>query len=406
MEKVIEGLFFIAMIVAMVAGIFFVLFVLFSIMARALANHNLFFTLIREGEGKAFLHNQAFEKAVIRYKGFRLDGRWNVVESNRREQLTVKEVKAKGGFWDGKKRRKEDRWWYGLLNKFMGGGLAWVGIWPFGTVYAYKFRWEALKDGKPTTHDELLDYVFVKSSVYYTKLEGAETFGMVPLDIGLNLTIRVTNPYRALFRAHQWLEFAVSRIAPYIRQYIPATKKEFKEFVGVKQGPDSELFQFLGTSKEKFTVEQKKQLREQGHSEREIEDMELAGKGILWVLREIYGVDIQGIEFASITVGKEYETAQAKKWAAERDKERIEIEAAAEAKKIDIIAEAEARKIRTVAQAIKDFGEIGLASKAMDTIKEASTKAGNWIIPSNLLDALRIGGQGGREKKREGGDKK
>ena len=389
-------------IILMTIGGVIGLTVLSPYLARALAKQNLFFTLVKEGDGKAFLHNQAFEKAVIRYKGFRLDGRWNVIESNRRDRLTKEEAKAKGSAWDGRKRRKEDKWW----NKFFGGGLAYVGMWPFDTVHTYKFRWEAPKEGKPVAHDELLDYVFVKSSIYYAKLEGAETFGMVPLDIGLNLTIRVTNPYRALFRAHQWLEFAVSRLAPYIRQYIPATKKEFKEFVGVKQGPDSELFQFLGTSKEKFTVEQKKQLREQGHSEREIEDMELAGKGILWVLREIYGVDIQGIEFASITVGKEYETAQAKKWAAERDKERIEIEAAAEAKKIDIIAEAEARKIRTVSRAIQDYGEIGLASKAMDTIKEASTKPGNWIIPSNLLDALKIGGQGGQEKERKGGDKK
>ena len=143
MAKVIEILFCLVAI----TGTLFVFFALFSIMARALAMHNLFFTLIREGEGKAFLHNKAFEKAVIRYKGFRLDGRWNVMRSDRREKLTKAEAEDRGYHWDGKKRRKEDRWWHRFCGKFMGGGLVFVGIWPFDTVYVYKFRWEASKEG-------------------------------------------------------------------------------------------------------------------------------------------------------------------------------------------------------------------------------------------------------------------
>ena len=138
--------------------------------------------------------------------------------------------------------------------------------------------------------------------------------------------------------------------------------------------------------------------------------MELAGKGILWVLWEIFGVDIQSIEFASITtIGKEYETAAAKKWSAEREKERIEIEASADAKRIDIIAEAEAKKIKTVAEAITAQGEVGLALKAMDTIEKASAKPGNWMFfPSNLLSPLAdlFKKTGGQDKEKEGGDKK
>ena len=296
----------------------------------------------------------------------------------------------------------------------MGGGLTFVGLWPFYQVLRYDFRWCGLKEGKPIPHDKNLNYVFVKSAVYYAKLEGVETSGMVPLDIGLNLTIRVTNPYRAIFRTHQWLEFAISRITSYIRQYVPADNKEFKELVGVNQGPDSELFKFLGKSKERFTVEDKKRLKNEGKSDKEIENMELAGKGILWVLWEIYGVDIQSIEFASITVGKEYETAAAKKWSAEREKEEIEIKASAEAKRIDTLAEAEARKIdtlagaearkiKTVSEAIRAQGEVGLALKAMDTIEKASAKAGNMIfLPSKVVDVLnQFGSQG-----KEGGDKK
>jgi hypothetical protein len=261
----------------------------------------------------------------------------------------------------------------------MGGGLIFMGIWPFDTVYTYKFRWEALrKVGEAVSHDELLDYVFVKSAVYFTELKEAETKGMVPLNIGLVLTIRIVNPYRALFRTHQWLEFVVSRLGPYIRQYVPAKKLEFEKFIRVSQGFGSELFQFLGESKEKFTPEDKKRFLAEGKSQKEIEDLEQAGKGILWVLWERFGVDIQSIEFASITTeGKIYEEAAAKKWSAKREKERIEI-----------TAQAEANAIETVSKAIENHGQVGVLTKTLDTINTASNKPGNWIFSVDWLKDL------------------
>lgn len=394
------------------SGVLVALFVLFALMAQSLAKHDLFFTFNREGESKAIIHNGAFYKPIMNKDGSYFDSNWNVIQGERKEQCETKEEAKKkypNSTWDGKKRRKQDQLWYKVYSYFMGGGLSFVGIWPFYQIYKYSFRWEGLKEGKPVLHDEILDYIFVKSSVYRTRLEGVEAAGMVPLDIELNLTIQVVNPYKALFRTHQWLEFAISRVVPYIRQYIPARTKDFQELVGMKQGPDSELFKFLEMSKEKFTPEEKERLRKESCSEKEIEDMELAGNGILWTLRETYGVDIQGIEFASIVTDKEYEKASAQKWTAERDKERIEIEASAEAGRINTIAKAEAEKIITIAKAdaekvrlvseeVAKQGEVGLSIKAMDTVEKASAKPGNmFFFPSKLMDIFsQLGGQSGR----------
>lgn len=402
--------------ILIIAGSLFGFLALFPFLARAFARHNLFWTTIKESEGKCFLHNLAFKKAEIRYQNFFLDKRWNVVPNRRRKNMTVEETKSltesenekrrKEGktelpVWDGTERRKKIVWWKKLwerfVDKFMGGGLAFVGIWPFDTVHTYKFRWEAPKEGKPVVHNELLDYAFVKSAMYYTKLEGAETKGMVPLDIGLILTIRIVNLYRALFRAHQWLEFAISRLTPYIRQFIPAKGIEFEKLIGEEQllSPGTPLYDFLIKSQTKLTPEDKKHLQEDGKTEKEIEETEQSNKGILWILREIYGVDVQGIEFASITtVGKEYETAAAKKWSAERDKERIEIE-----------ADAEAKRIGRIYDKIISYGEVGMVLKTLETIKEASNKPGNWILSTDLLHDVKNILRGISQEKK-GGDRK
>jgi len=363
------------------------LLVIFPFFAQALAKHNLFFTLVEEGEAKIILHNKAFKKAVIQYQEFRLDERGNVVADDR-----VK--KERGTQRLGK-----------LFDRFnlMGGGLVWVGIWPLDTVYTYNFRWTGLKKGGPVEHDEILDYVYVKSEPYHAKLTEAETPGMVPLDIEMVLTIRVVSPYRAIFRTHQWLEFAISRISPYVRQYIAKEGGEFQKIVSAKQGPDGDLYKSLETSRAKFTPEMKEDLKGQGKSEKEIEIAESKDKGILWVLWEIFGIDIQSIEFLSISAGQAEKEAADKKWKAEREKEAILVAAHAEAERIRIVAKAEAGRIRTVSQAIKDYGEIALASKAMDTLKDANTK---WIIPSGMMDVFEsIRGNLKGKKKRKGSGK-
>jgi regulator of protease activity HflC (stomatin/prohibitin superfamily) len=379
--------------ILMALGGLLVFFLLFSLMALSLARHNLFFTLVEEGKIKVILHNKVFKKAIMRYMGFHLDKNQNVVQNLRREKLTFEEARQKGYKWDGAKRRKEDKRWYGywlLFCKFykslMGGGLAFVGLWPFYTVHTYQFRWWSLKDGKPTEHDELLDYVYAKSESYWAELKASQTAGMIPLNVELVLTIRVVNPYKSLFRTHQWLEFAISRLDPYIRQYIPYSELKFEDLIKVKQGPDSPLFVFLGTSKVKLTSEEKQLLRNEGRSEREIEAKEMADKGILWILWEVFGVDIQSIEFRSITTtDKEYEKAYTQKALAEQEKAKTIIQAEGQAQAMNTITEAKKKGIEEVSSAIEKHGEVGLAYKMMETIEESSQKPGNWILSIDSL---------------------
>lgn len=385
--------------------------IIFPFMALSLGRHNIIFSIIREGETKIIVHNKAFKKAVMRYMGFYLDKDCNSEPDRRRRKQSASDRSKKDN--NIGRIRREDAWRRKagkiiinkFFNKFMGGGLIYVGIWPFDTIYAYEFRWNALKEGKLVKHVKVLDYIFAKPATYPVDLEGVETLGMVPLNIRINLTIRITNPRKALFRTHQWFEFAVGRITPYIRQFIPFRELEFEDLIKQPQFPGSPLFKFLESPGEEMSADMERLLREDGCSEEEIEARKKENWGMLAYLKNIHGINITGIEFASITAGK-YEEAAVKKWEAEREKERIEVGAQAEANKINIVAEAEAKRIKTVSEEIIKQGEIGLAVKAMDTIEKASAKPGNWMFfPSNLLDFLKkIGGNQEQEKK--GGDKK
>jgi len=388
-------------ILLMLVGNLFGFLVLFPFMARALARHNAFFTFIEEGTFKVFLHNKAFKRGVLRYHGFFVDERWNIKQDRRRKQSTPQEVSN----WGGEERRgkKEEQWWQRLWgryywNKLMGGGLVGVGLWPFDAVHEYEFRWVAPKEGKDELHRKILDYAFAKTGIYTVEIKGAEAKGMVPLDMKLRLTIRLVNLYKPLFRCHQWLEFVTSRLGSYVREFVPATGLEFEELIKVKQLPGGPLFEFL-RGKGALTDEEKQFYREDGYSESAINSLEKAGGGILAILKEAFGIAVEGIEFVSInSVDRVYETAAAKEWSARQEEKAIKVLASAEAKKIDIIAKAEARKVRKISKAIKDYGDIGLASKGMETLKEASPKWG-WIIPSDLLGFFKkIGGQEGGGK--------
>ena len=371
----------------LVTGTLFGLFLLFTLLARALGRHNLFYTLNKEGNAKVVVHNEAFASAIMNYAGFYFDKRWNVIQGKRREKLTLAEAQAKGYTWDGKKRRREDRFY----RYFIGGGLEWIGLWPFFMIFTCRFRWMSLVEGKEVAHDELLDYIYLKAATYVATIEGAETDGMVPLDVKLYLTIRIINPYKALFRAHQWLEFTVNRIGPYIRQFV-ATKK-FEDLVAEKQAmfPGNPLFDFL-RMKEELTEKDIRYLETDGYSEKAIGDLKRSGKGILGILKEIYGVDIIGIEFKSFTpagVGREdYEKSAAKGWLAGKD-----------AEKIKILAEAEKGRIDVIYSAVKKYGDLGLFIQATETIKEAGKGPSNLVIfPFGALKDILQGWTGKKER--------
>ncbi len=374
-------------------------------LALALARFNLFFTIVEEGTAKIVILNNQYHKTLMRYKGFYLDG----------DEVKRKEDKEK------KVKEKES-----LLEKYW-GGLSWVGLWPFFKVYTYDFRWQVLKrelgegekgeEGekkgkkmvkKVEAREETLDFIFVKASTYFAMLEKAETKGMLPADSEFIFVIRITNPYRALFRGHQWFEFTINVLLPHLRQF--QAKHSFEELVMVpqikgsikrkKEGKDGgeekeskSIYQFLG-EKEELNPDQKMEIAKKltGEDneealkkalEREDVKTEIAKQelGVLGFLAKIYGITVEAVKIESVDAEKRYEEALSKK----RE------------------AELEADRITTVNKAIAEYGSQAIFLRYAEAIETAGGK-GNMIIPLGLESLLKEL-TGFTPKKTEGGGK-
>ena len=176
-----------------------------------LAPRNLFLTFVSEGTAKIIVKGDQFSKCLIQWKGHTLDSEWNVIA----EDTTHKEP------------------WHPF------GGLRFCGIWPIWDVFFYQLRWNDIHRSEERAgrieqvrfHDEELDYVLLRADVYWTKLTKAETTPgteatpeageRIPLDVEFNVTMQVTNPYKAAFVAPpNWVENVMVRLDAVLRGFV------------------------------------------------------------------------------------------------------------------------------------------------------------------------------------------
>lgn len=142
---------------------------LFFLVYYVLAPDNKWSTFNQEGTGKVVMRGDKFHKGLIQWEGRTFDADWNVIAGRE-------------------------------FHLF--GGLRFVGWYPLDYIYRYWFEWTGLRpDGvTPLPHDpELLDYIMLKQDVYFGETKEAEDLERLPLDVSFVLTIRITNPYKALF---------------------------------------------------------------------------------------------------------------------------------------------------------------------------------------------------------------
>lgn len=157
------------------------------------------FTLNKEGTAKAIMEFDGFKGVVMEWEGHLLTANWDVVDA----------ANSNG------------------IKEFSIGGLKFVGIRFIHKVYEYVFRWRdvQLVEGKAQMkfNEKTIDYIFVRPDVYFTDLEGAETAPpeRYPLDLQFLVTMRVVNPYKALFRApSNWNENVMNRLNALFRTWI------------------------------------------------------------------------------------------------------------------------------------------------------------------------------------------
>lgn len=319
-------------IIAVVAGVIAAIY--------TLAKHDLFWTFAEEGTARAIMKFDGFHKFVMQYENCKLDEKtWdiNIYEQN--------EPKKHNSF----------------------GGLKWIGIPGIKSVYQYRFTWATVKAQKEEREQverrtEMIKHIFVKDYVYLGEIKGAETKSLVPLDIDFLITTRVVNPYKALFRVHDWVNVITSRIEAYFRQFV--SQEEYESLIARKQQMGGEIMKALGETgmlgdEGKFLVD--------------------------------YGIRVKNIEMRDIEpVGenkKIIQEAATKKWVAEKQKDQVLT-----------LADAELQRMERVYSKIKSFGEEGLVIRTLESIDKAGEKQGNWIIPfGSIKDMIQgfLGKKGG-----------
>lgn len=367
-----------------------------TVLINFAAERNVLFTKVKEGTAKAIMRWDQFHRFLIVYRDHDLDQEWNV----RHDSLNGKEA----DFWDDGKQekarrkvelRKQKQLFGGIRFWFFDfRGIFWIGIPPIYSVYEYEFRWigfrqqpageakqvgeEEVRVGEPSEQilgrKRRIGYILLQDDTYFLFLQGAETAvkpgQLIPVNLKVALTIRIVNPYQALFRVQDWLEVTLNLIVPVIRSYV--ARHEYTTIIsGLKKTTK-------GEEKGVKVVETEEELRD--------ESMEGEARKKDPILRDIanyvearYGARIKKVGILSIEPPKEIAEAGTRQWVADREKERIE----------------------TVYKTIQSFGDTGLLVRTLEAIEQAGSKQGNWVIPlglspQSILEAIR------GQKKEEG----
>lgn len=307
-------------------------------LALELGRRNIFFTVVDEGQAKGITAFGRSHKCLLAYTSHRFQGEldydaywrtdeyWNIV------RLTQQNI-----------RPEAKNFWQNIIRQILWielGGLKWVGIWPFYQIYKYEFKWTSLRGQLPQTFDEsgvkreqsrikTIDYILVRQETYQLELAGIEDKDLIPIDIKIVWTVRIINPFKAMFRVQEWLETSSDRLMAYVRREFAVTT--WREFQSIGRNSDS-LKQLL--------------------------------QSILDELKKLYGVETIGIEIIELTPPPQFAQAAERVRNAQAGADA----AIKEAETIRTLAQAEADRIKTVFGAIKNQGDDGVAMKIVEDL--------------------------------------
>jgi len=331
------------------------------LLLRIMGRFNFFVTLVPEGYAKAIVSAEGMERMVMQWEGHTFHGKVN-------KALIPQSPLSYWNVVEDKRANRTRSVWRMVLSQLGLRGLRWVGIPGVVSVYTYKFRWTSLfqqanlPEGKVVTPHEKkrMDRIILKPDVYYIRLPSVEDRNLIPLDLDILLTVRITNPCLALFFVQEWLEMITNRILPAYRRSIGT--KEWKMLQGqlgdmsVRGGTPSPLATDLAE-----TIQE---------------------------LLQQFGTEIVAAELIDITPGGDHKlellAASTAEWEATQ-----QANAAVEK------ARGDAAHVTTVYHAIQEMGDVGLQVRALEALEAAGAKEGNWIIPLGGLGdlATRLVGQ-------------
>lgn len=322
-----------------------------------LGKTNKFFTIINEGQAKGITIFGRSHKCLMAYTTHRFN-----------RELKPKKYLHDDAAWDivplaSYDRRPESKSW---AKEFIHhvlfldlGGLKWIGIWPFHRVHTYPFKWTAERGQLPETFNEggveyqqsrvqVLDYILTQQATYQLEIKAAEDKNQIPVTIKISWTVQITNPFKALFRVHDWLETSSNRLKPYLRTMIG--EMMWREF------------QMMGKKKSQIANELNEILGESGE------------------LKTNYGVTTIGLEITDLSVPDTFAKA-----AEQVRNAQAEAEAAVhKAEAIRITAAAEKDRVTAIYAAVKAQGEEGVVINLAEKLGDKTI-----IVSGPILEVIK-----------------
>lgn len=189
-----------------------------------LAAGNVLFTEVHEGTVKTILRSGSFDHMVMSLKGYRLNDPRGPGYDSSKPAWEVLPVPA------GKEKDFDRR---GFLTRWL--GLFYVGLPPFRTVHSYRFAWSELRQDEKTgeqkvwPRNERTDFIYAVSFPYILILVEAETKDRLPVTVTFQVSLRVVNPYKALFDSENYFQSVAGAAINAARNYVGS--KEYSELV-------------------------------------------------------------------------------------------------------------------------------------------------------------------------------
>lgn len=220
-------------------------------------------------------------------------------------------------------------------------GVRWIGIYPWNTIYHYKFRWNkwSRRPGKTEyeiiPRDEMVDSVYFRAP-YALLLKDLESSDRLSITAELVFTFKMRNVRTAMFLTNDWLANASAEGTAAARDFFGARK--YNDLVTLQneiksKGPmvAGEVSEFVAAMKSLNTDT--------------FGNQSLASK---------FGPMVDDVSLLSIEIGEpkgELAKVTHEQYVAERKAEKTRTDAEAEANRITTIATANATAITTEAKA-------------------------------------------------------
>lgn len=270
--------------------------ILFLVLYFVWAPQDILGTFIDEGYCKVIILGSGkgkFHRIIMNYKGKMLDNDWNV-----KEGATPQIKKA---------------------SSILGMHFIWP--WFFSQIYTHFLEWRKYDPIKkvPATRKEILRQTSLMPYPYFIEVVQAEDKERAPLNLSTVVTMKIVNPYKALFNVTtEWVYVVSAKIegayVAYIKQHT------FNQMIQDPKSLGSEI----------------------------VTDMKEIFEGI----NEDYGIEIVSLDVINISGGDiEVDAAIRAEALAKLQKKATIVNAEAQAEKIKIIADAEARRRAAAAQA-------------------------------------------------------